>query len=177
MRKAMKLITWNPLCKVCEGVMLPQAWPYTVPSHLLVPLQSTCVICPLCHHLPSLSHPFVSPCCCCLPLSLSPPLLSIPVGGDVAVSTCSTLWVNAHSGGGWVLGHCHSCCLLPMSSLTTCPPCKLGLPAVVVSLPSPLVIIIPPNPPHEQWLVAVVGCAVIIGAIPLWKGKRSSGSL
>jgi len=130
--------------------------PYTVPSCLLIPLWSTCIICPPCHHLPSLSCPFISPCQHCLPLSLPPLSLSIPVGGDMAVSTHSTLWVNAHSGGGQVLGHHHSCCLLPMLSLTTHLPCKLGPAVVVVLPPSPLVIIIPPNPPHKQWLVAVL---------------------
>ena len=127
--------------------MLPWVWPYTVPSHLLVPLQSTCIIC--LHHLsPSLLSafivspfisiispvifPVISPCYRCLPLSLSPLSLSIPMGGDVAVSTCSALRVNAHSGGGQVLG-CHHRCLLPPLSLTTHPPCKLGLTAVVVS--------------------------------------------
>ena len=100
--------------------------------HLLPPPSSHFIVLPLCLHCltPVI---VISPCHCCLPLSLSPPSLSIPIGGDMAVSTCSTLWVNAHSGGGQVLGHCHFCCLLPTLSLTTHPPCKLGLVAVVVS--------------------------------------------
>ena len=60
--------------------------------------------------------------------------LSISVGGDVAVSTRSTLRANVHSGGGQVLGHHHHC--LPPLSLTTPPPCQLGL-TVVVALPHP----------------------------------------
>jgi hypothetical protein len=142
--------------------MLPRVWLYTVPSHLLVPLQSTCTVCPP-HRLPPLlSSPFdvspfhllhllpvVSPCCRCLPLSLSPLSLSIPIGGDVAVSTRSALRANARSGGGWVLGRCHRR-HLPPSSLTTHPPRKLGLTAVVVSPPSPLVIVVIPPTIHPM---------------------------
>jgi hypothetical protein len=45
----------------------------------------------------------ISLCRCCLPLSLS-----IPVRGDVAVSTRFTPQANARSGGARVLGHHHS---------------------------------------------------------------------
>jgi hypothetical protein len=46
-------------------------------------------------------------------LVFSPPIVVSPhhihpVGGDVAISTRSTLRANARSGGGWVLGHRHS---------------------------------------------------------------------
>jgi hypothetical protein len=97
----------KPSRKVREGAMLPQVC-YTVPSHLLVPLQSTCIICPPPPHpssscaplavvclrrLPLHLPPVVSPCR--LPLSLAPLSLSIPVGGDVAVSTRSALRANA----------------------------------------------------------------------------------
>jgi hypothetical protein len=80
----------------------------------------------------------VSPCCCCLALSLSPSSLSIPIGGDVTDSTRSTLRVKTRSGGGRVLGRRHSYRLLPTSSLTTCPPRKLGLAAVGGIAPVPL---------------------------------------
>jgi hypothetical protein len=41
------------------------------------------------------------------PIVVSPRCID-PMGGDVAISTHSTLRVNAHSGGGRVLGHRHS---------------------------------------------------------------------
>jgi hypothetical protein len=91
----------------------------------------------------SLSYPLVvvvSPVT--LPLSLS-----IPVGGDVAVSTRSALRANARSGGGRVLGRRHRR-HLPPSSLTTRPPRKLGLAAVVVSPLSPLVVVVIPPTIH-----------------------------
>jgi hypothetical protein len=140
--------------------MLPRVWPYTVPSRLLVPLRSTCTVCPPHRLPPSPSSPFdvspfhllhllpvVSPCRRCLPLSLSPLSLSIPVGGDVAVSTRSALRANARSGGGRVLGRRHRR-HLPPSSLTTRPPRKLGLAAVVVSPLSPLVVVVIPPTIH-----------------------------
>ena len=105
----------------------------------------------MCCLLPSLSSPLVSitpPAIVifpCLPSVVLPPLsLPIPIGGDVAVSTCFTLQVNACSGGGQVLGCHHSSNLLPPLSLTTGLPYRLT--AVEVSHPSPCIVVtIPPT--------------------------------
>jgi hypothetical protein len=113
----------------------PLAGTPTVYLHCLPPLSSAPLTVVSLHCLP----PVVSPCCRCLPL-----LLSIPIGGDVAVSTHSALQANACSGGGQMLGCCH-CCHLPPSSLTTHPPLQ-----VVVSPPSPLVIVIIPPIIHSM---------------------------
>jgi len=126
----------NPCARHVRGLCCPGHGHTLSPATCWYPYSLLALSAPLSivslHCLAPLS-PLSHPCHCYLPLSLPPLSLSIPVGGDMAVSTCSTLWVNAHSGGGQVLGHCHFCCLLPTLSLTTHPPCKLGLVAVVVS--------------------------------------------
>jgi hypothetical protein len=124
------------------------------PYGLLAP-SAPLIVCPPRRHLPSMSPPFISfisslsyPLVVVVSPCHSPPLsLSIPVGGDVAVSTRSTLQVNARSGGGRVLGRRHRRHLPPLS-LTTCPPHKLGLAAVVVLPPSPLVVVVIPPTIH-----------------------------
>ena len=111
----MKLIK-KPLrtLRMHEGVMLPWVWPYTAPSHLLVPLQSTCIICPLVvvcspsHRVPLMSPPS-SPSCCPL-LSLTPChcpspwmvmwLVALP---SIVSHHTSTPQAGAHSGGGVAL--------------------------------------------------------------------------
>jgi hypothetical protein len=61
----------------------------------------TCIIYPPCHSLSLLS---LSTLVVVLPVSLSSLLLFISIGGNMAVSTHSTLRVIACSSGGWVLG-------------------------------------------------------------------------
>jgi hypothetical protein len=123
----------------------PTVYLHRLPPSLSAPLAVVSLRC-----LP-LSSPSSPPCRIPLsslsPLSLSPLSLSIPVGGDVAVSTRSALRANARSGGGRVLGRRHRR-HLPPSSLTTRPPRKLGLAAVVVSPPSPLVVVVIPPTIH-----------------------------
>ena len=94
-----------------------------------------------------------------------PPLLlslSIPVGGDMPVSTHSTLWANAHSDGKWVLGPHHPLHLLPAISHCRSTQLSLFLPPhkqFLMRLGHAAIIVVMgwkhPDPPYEQWLIGL----------------------
>jgi hypothetical protein len=129
----------------------------------------------LCAVVPSICH-----------VSLWSPPPHCHGGGDMAVSTCSTLQALACSGGGWVLGHCLISLLMlalyPQSTLQA-GACRCGvgthwwhhfplLPCTGTMLFSGIVVpsvILPPSyPPCEQGLTAVVVVVVVgVGVTPV----------
>ena len=151
--------------------LLPSSAPlFVICLHRLPPSPlSAFVVSPFISVISPLSSPLVivvSPC-------HSPPLsLSIPVGGDVAVSTRSALQANARSGGGRVLGHHHRSlpplrCLSPPvhpaswgSQRWWCRPVPLGCRHSTH------------YPPHEQLLVRLeaggVLSVIVVGPWSWW---------
>ena len=111
-----------------------------------------------------------------VPIPLVPPAISFPclqccigVGGVSSCGQGSSWWwssfhpqstpraVAREARGGWCVVR-HHCGASKLVVLVTCQ--HLRSSSHVACTP-----IAPPAPPHEQWLVAVVGCAVIVGAI------------
>ena len=70
---------------------------------------------------PASSSPVVPSCLVVVPSPL-PPLCHCHGGGNMAVSTHSTLQARAHSGGGWVLGCCLTSLLLDAGTVSTIHP-------------------------------------------------------
>jgi len=146
--------------------MLPRVWLYTVPNHLLVPLQSTCIVCPPPRHLPSSSAPLAVVCLHSLPLHLRH-LLPVVSPCHRPRCHCPSPWVVM-----WLLAPAPPCeqmlvvvgggcwaVITVVSSprcLTTRPPRKLGPAAVVVSPRPPWLSSFHP-PPTSRAVAREVG--------------------